>query len=327
MKKIMLSGTVVMTGGAGFLGRGVLAKARKEDWPAKFVVYSRDEMKQWELKHRYPEVTCVLGDISRDVERMTAVFAGADTVLHMAAVKFIPEAEWNVFETVDVNVEGSRNVTKAAIAAGVGKVIGISTDKACAPLNVYGMTKAVMERMFSEANRMGQTRFATVRYGNVVGSTGSVIPLFKKQLEEDMMLKVTDSRMTRFWLGVDEAVDLIEWALDNIEDYSGHTFISACPAMKIVDIARAVYRMRYDFADEDDYIRYTGIRPGEKLHESLFNEQEAPRTTSLKKGFVLAPATSPGNILPDRMTYSSEHPGRNIEIPEMIQLVKEAENI
>jgi UDP-N-acetylglucosamine 4,6-dehydratase/5-epimerase len=326
----MLNGKILITGGSGFLGRAILRKAKEQKWDAKFTIYSRDETKQWELKHKYPDVTCVLGDVSRDLDRLTAVMAGHDVVIHAAAVKYIPEAEWNVYETIDVNIEGSRNVTISARAAGVGKVIGISTDKACSPLNVYGMTKAIMERMFSEANRMGTTRFVTVRYGNVIGSTGSVIPLFEKQIIEDGELKVTDSRMTRFWLGADEAVGLIDWAVSNSELYPGYTFISPCPAMKIVDIARAVYRMYYKGGtkeEEDDRITFTGIRPGEKLHESLFNEQEAPRTSRLPAGYILAPATNAGKTMPDRMMYSSEHPDRDIRIDEMIKLIEDAKEI
>lgn len=320
----MLSGNILITGGSGFLGRAILRKAERESWPAKFTIYSRDETKQWELKRRYPEARCVLGDVARDVERLLAVANGHDTIIHAAAVKYIPEAEHNVFETVDVNINGSRNVAMAAIGAGVKTVIGISTDKACGPLNVYGMTKGVMERMFSEANRMGRTNFVNVRYGNVIGSTGSVIPVFKKQLEDYNEIRVTDSKMTRFWLSADDAIDLIVNAHDNAEVLPSHTFISACPAMRIVDLAEAVWLTCN--RNSDTPIVFTGIRPGEKMHEALFNEQEAPRTRDLGDGFVMSPATSVGKM-PNRMAYSSDQPRRWLSVQEMVDYIGDAEGI
>lgn len=322
----MLEGKVLLTGGSGFLGRGILRRAKREGWPADFIVYSRDEAKQWELKRFYPDTVCVLGDVARDLDRLMAVMSGCDIVLHLAAVKFIPEAEWNVSETIDVNIIGSRNVTIAARAAGVKTVVGISTDKACGPLNVYGMTKGVMERIFSEANRMGHTNFVTARYGNVIGSTGSVIPVFRKQLEDYKEIRVTDSRMTRFWLTIEEAIDLILWAYIDAEKFPGHTFIASCPAMKISNIAEAVWQM--ERPGTEPVIKYTGIRPGEKLHEALFNEQEAPRIQiASKRGFLLAPATSTGSIMPDRMSYTSEHPSRWITSTEMIKYIRDAETV
>lgn len=318
----LLSGNILITGGSGFLGRAILRRAQIENWPAKFTIYSRDETKQWELKHKYPTATCVLGDVARDIDRLMAVMAGHETVIHAAAVKYIPEAEHNVFETIDVNIVGSRNVALAARSVGVKTVIGISTDKACAPANVYGMTKAVMERMFSEANRMGSTRFITCRYGNVVGSTGSVIPVFRKHIEEYGEVRVTDSKMTRFWLSVDEAIDIIVSAHDLASIYPGYTFIPSCPAMKIVDIAEAVWSMKYPEIPPN--ITFTGIRPGEKMHESLFNEQEAPRIGKWKLGFALAPAIEKTHQ-PEIWDYTSQHPNHWMTQEEMIKAIKDAE--
>lgn len=320
----MLTGNVLLTGGSGFLGRAILRRATKEGWPARFTVYSRDEEKQWNLKHRHPDVRCVLGDVARDLERLISVANGHETIVHMGAVKFIPEAEHNVLETIDVNINGSRNVGLAAIAGGVRTVIGISTDKACSPLNVYGMTKAVMERMYGELNRMSATNFVTVRYGNVVGSTGSVIPVFKRQIEDSGMIKVTDSRMSRFWLSVDDAIDLILWANKESVENAGKTFISMCPSMLIDDLAKAVWKMN---SKKEPYITYTGIRPGEKLHEALFNEQESPRIDIWKDGFIMRPATEAGNKLPEMMAYTSDHPRRWLKEQEMQQLILDAENI
>lgn len=321
----MLSGTVLLTGGAGYLGRGIIRKAHKENWPVKFIVYSRDEMKQWELKYKYPDVSCVLGDVARDIDRLMAVMSGVDTVIHAAAIKFIPEAEYAVFETVSVNVEGSRNVALAARAAGVKTVVGISTDKACGPLNVYGMTKAIMERMFAEANRMGATNFSTVRYGNVIGSTGSVIPVFNKQIKDYNQIRVTDSRMTRFWLSIDEAVELIEYAAEHASELLGSTIVPACSAMKIVDIAKAMWQMA---GNPDGEIVFSGIRPGEKLHEALFNEAEAPRTSRIGRNlYAIAPATTAGSNSPDSMSYTSDHPSRWITADEMIGFIKDAASV
>lgn len=321
----MLQGNVLITGGSGFIGRAILRRAKRENWPANFTIYSRDETKQWELKRLYPEVRCVLGDVARDVDRLIAVMQGHDTVIHAAAVKYIPEAEYNVFETIDVNILGSRNVTIAARVAQVKTAVAISTDKACGPLNVYGMTKGIMERVFNEANRMGHTNFVSVRYGNVIGSTGSVIPVFKQQIQDYGQIRVTDGRMTRFWLSADEAIDLILWAYNNAEELRGHTFIDACPSMYINDLARAVWEIN---RDDEPNIVYTGIRPGEKLHEALFNEQEAPRVSVVgERGFVLAPATGTGNKDPEILTYSSDQPNRWVSIPEMIDLIEDAKSI
>lgn len=322
----MLEGNILITGGAGFLGRAILRRAERESWPARFTVYSRDETKQWELRHRYPDVRCVLGDVARDLERLVAVMQGHDTVIHAAAVKYIPEAEHNVFETIAVNVEGSRNVAMSARAAGVRTVIGVSTDKACGPLNVYGMTKGIMERLFSEADRMGSTRFVNVRYGNVIGSTGSVVPIFRRQADEKGELRVTDSRMTRFWLSVDEAIDLIDWAASSASCEPGRTFIPMCPAMKIDDLAAAVWEMAYPGVAP--VITYSGVRPGEKLHEALFNEQEAPRVQrDGQHGFIMAPATEPGSLSPAAMAYTSDHPKRWLTRDEAIALIRDAEGV
>lgn len=321
----MLGKKVLLTGGSGFLGRAILRRAQKQHWDSEFIVYSRDETKQWELKSKYPNVKCVLGDVARDFDRLLALMHGVDTVIHMGAVKYIPEAEWNVLETIDVNVTGSRNVAMAAIAGGVHTVVGISTDKASAPLNTYGATKMLMERMYGEFGRRSSgTNFVTCRYGNVVGSTGSVIPVFKKQIQEHGQIKVTDSRMSRFWLSVDEAIDLILWSYGAAKDFNGHTFISACPSMTIDEIAKTVWEMN---SPDETNIVYTGIRPGEKLHEALFNEQEAPRVKVLKNGFIMAPATNAGDLLPDMMGYTSDHPKRWLTRADMKAYIEDAASV
>lgn len=326
---MMLEGKVLLTGGSGFLGRAILRRAQIEQWPCQFIVYSRDEMKQWELKQRYPKTICVLGDIARDLDRLIAVSSGCDTVLHLGAVKFIPEAERNVLETIEVNIEGSKNVALAAIAGGVPTVVGISTDKACAPLNLYGMTKAVMERMYSEFDARSKTNFVTARYGNVIGSTGSVIPVFKDQMTRYGEIRVTDPNMTRFWFSVDQAINLILWAHSEAEIFHGHTFISACPAMRIMDIAKTVWQM--NDPGSEPRINVTGIRPGEKLHEALLNEQEAPRSFIYEesngdvRGYVLAPAVVSSIDGGLKQSYSSDCPSRWLQPEEMAEFIKDAE--
>lgn len=320
-----LSGSILVTGGSGYLARALYRRAKRENWDCTFTAFSRDETKQWQLKRLYPDVHCILGDISHDLDRLVAVMQGHQTVIHTAAVKFIDFAEWNVAETIDVNVNGSRNVAIAARAAGVKTVVGISTDKSCSPLNTYGLTKAIMERYFAEADKMGDTRFVTVRYGNVVGSTGSVIPVFRNQLADFNEFRITDSRMTRFWLGVDEAIDLILWAHDSAQEEGGKTFIHPCPAMKITDIAEAVWLNEGRKGDVP--ITFTGIRPGEKLHEALFNEQEAPRVTAIgQKGFIMSSPTTKGE-LPEYLEYVSNQPRRWLSVEEMCALIKDAETV
>lgn len=323
----MLSGNVLLTGGSGFLGRAMLRRAHNENWPATFTIYSRDEEKQWHIRRRWPDVRCVLGDVARDFDRLVATCSGHNTVIHMGAVKFIPEAEHNVLETIAVNVEGSRNIALASIAAGVNTVVGISTDKACSPANTYGMTKALMERMYGELdNRSQDTRLVTARYGNVVGSTGSVIPVFRQQIRDNKQIRVTDSRMTRFWLSVDSAIDLIDWSISFSSSYGGHTFIPKCPAMSIDDIAKLVWEQEMPGVNPD--IIYTGIRPGEKLHEALFNEQEAPRVISTPVGFLMRPAIKePWQAIPDRMVYESSHPDNWMTKEEMAKLIEDAKAI
>lgn len=329
----MFQGTILLTGGAGFLGRGIIRRAKNLGWPCKIIVLSRDENKQFELKRRYPEVTCVLGDVARDLDRLIAIATGCDTVLHLGAVKFIPEAEFNVLETIDVNVEGSKNVGLAAMAAGVRTVVGISTDKACAPLNLYGATKMIMERMYGEfARRQNNTKFVTVRYGNVIGSTGSVIPVFKKQIEDYGEIRVTDPAMTRFWFTVDQAVDLIEWAWKNADNFNGHNFVSPCPSMKIFNIAEAVWEM--ERPKTHPKIEFTGIRPGEKLHEALVNFQEAPRTlkyyvdgTDNLVGFIMAPAIKPRVEGGEVDEYTSDRPYRWLKMAEMVMAIEDAKTV
>lgn len=315
----MLKGKILITGGSGFLGRGLLRRIRAENWPVDVTIYSRDETKQDELHRRYPEARCILGDV-RDLSRLEPAVYGHDIIIHAAALKYIPEAERNVQECIDVNIQGSRNVVLAAQHGGVKQVVGLSTDKACLPVNIYGMTKAVMERMFAAANGSFPTVFTTVRYGNVVGSTGSVIPLFKRQLEDYGEVRVTDKSMTRFWLSIDEAIDLIVHALDNSsQEDSPQTFVYRCPAMWLLDLAELI-------ADGAP-VKITGLRPGEKLHERLVDYSESPRCRDDGPYCLLYPATASPVSDSEPWTYLSSAPAHWVNKDQMATMIEDAKGV
>ncbi len=310
----MLEGNVLITGGAGFLGRAILRRAVRDNWPCRFTVLSRDEEKQVKLQRQFPDVRCLLGDV-RDRDRLEAAFAGHNIVIHAAAMKYVPEAEHNVAECIAVNVEGTRNVALAAIHAGVETVVGISTDKAVLPTNTYGMTKALMERLFMELHGRGETKFALVRYGNVVGSTGSVIPLFEEQARAGRVT-VTDDKMTRFWLSVDAAVDLIVTAG---QPASGTILVPRCAAMRVVELARLIAA--------DAKVEIVGARPGEKLHERLVDYRESAQAMQIGENYCLSSPTSPPTSEVEPWTYSSQYPARWIEPAEMTAMIEDARGV
>lgn len=268
---------ILITGGAGFLGRGIMRQFSRD---YNFIVYSRDETKQDICKRSYPGATYVLGDVT-DLARLnhTLIRYSVDTIIHAAAIKYIPEAEKNVEECIRVNVDGSRNVAEAAIMCSVDTVIGISTDKACEPINVYGATKMLMERLFREYGQLGVTKFVLTRYGNVVGSTGSVIPLFQKQIEEGLV-KVTDPHMTRFWISLNQAVKLIELALDA---EPGQMIVPKAQAMTIGDLCEALI----EISGEQSQVEIIGPRPGEKRHENLIHKYESVRAQDHGQYYII----------------------------------------
>jgi UDP-N-acetylglucosamine 4,6-dehydratase len=258
----MLTGKVLITGGSGFLGRAIMRRAQDDSWPCEIIVYSRDELKQSIARRKY-NARYVLGDI-RDDERMYLAMLGVDIVIHTAALKYVPEAEHNAQECISVNISGTQAVLAAARRAGVRRVVFVSTDKAVSPMNVYGMTKALGERIVGELGCVGDTTVTAVRYGNVVGSTGSVIPEFIRQAAETGQIRVTHPGMTRFWLSADEAIDLIICA------------VSAEPGTVTIPNARAL-----SLSDLIAYIApkagviCTGLRDGEKMHETLLTRDES----------------------------------------------------
>lgn len=258
MEEVLTGKTVLITGGTGSLGRK-LTERILECQPKKLIIFSRDEFKQSEMARAFPEPRYFLGDV-RDVGRLNQALAGVDYVIHAAALKQVPALEYNPEEAIKTNIQGSMNVISACNANDVRKCVFVSTDKAVNPVNLYGATKLCAEKLFIAANAYNKTEFVCVRYGNVIGSRGSVIPLFEKLRESGIKkVPITSPDMTRFWLTLDEAANLVMLGL-NIST-GGWTLIPRAPAMKITDVARAII--------PDCEFEIIGVRPGEKIHESL----------------------------------------------------------
>lgn len=302
--------TVLVTGGTGSFGNKFTEVVLHNCQPKRLIIFSRDELKQFEMQQkfdedRYPCLRFFIGDV-RDVGRLRRAMNGVDIVVHAAALKQVPACEYNPFEAVQTNIIGAKNVIDAAIDCGVKRVLAISTDKAVNPLNLYGATKLVAEKLFVQGNSYageGGTRFACVRYGNVVGSRGSVVPLFKQQRKIGT-ITITDERMTRFWITLEQGVRFVIRCIEQMQ--GGEVFVPKIPSVRIVDLAAAIA--------PDCEVRITGIRPGEKIHEVLINEDEARHTIELDDMFViksLFPWWSDenwnvGKPLPDGFRYTSD---------------------
>jgi UDP-N-acetylglucosamine 4,6-dehydratase/5-epimerase len=282
----MLNGkTLLITGGTGSFGKKFTEIVLSLYQPKKLIIFSRDELKQYEMheqfgEDRYDCIRYFIGDV-RDRERLNRAFDGVDIVVHAAALKQVPAAEYNPLEAVKTNVLGAANVIDAAIDRNVKKVIALSTDKAANPVNLYGATKLCSDKLFIAANNYSGshgTRFSIVRYGNVMGSRGSVVPFFLK-LKSTGVLPVTDPRMTRFWITLDQGVKFV---LDCLERMAGgEIFVPKIPSMKILDLARAI--------GPECEIKSVGIRPGEKLHEVMVPEDDARHTLEFDRYFVIIP--------------------------------------
>ncbi len=300
---------VLVTGGTGSFGKKLIRIMLNEYHPAKIIVFSRDELKQHEMRvagYDHPTLRYFIGDI-RDKERCIRAFDGVDVVIHAAALKQVPACEYNPMEAIKTNILGSSNVIDAAIDTGVSRVVALSTDKAVNPVNLYGATKLAAEKLFVQSNAYAggrEVRFACVRYGNVVGSRGSVVPVFLKQRESGKVT-VTDDRMTRFWISLEQGVRFVIRAAENM--HGGEVFVPKIPSMKVVDLARAI-------APKAE-VNIIGIRPGEKLHEVLISEDEARQTVELDDMFVVQPAESlwfgrdwesKGKLLEDGFRYASD---------------------
>lgn len=276
--------SILITGGTGSFGHAAIRSILAEYRPERLIVYSRDELKQFEMAPLFPH-TCMrffLGDV-RDRERLTQAMRGVDIVIHAAALKQVPAIEYNPFEAVKTNVLGAENVIHAALANGVEKVIALSTDKAAMPINAYGATKLMSDKLFTAANNWAgsyATRFAVVRYGNVVGSRGSVVPFFKKLIDDGATdLPITDERMTRFWITLEQAVGFVMDSFETMQ--GGEIFIPKIPSVRITDLAQAM-------APHLPH-RIIGIRPGEKLHELMCPVDLAPLTLERGGRFIIAP--------------------------------------
>lgn len=320
---------VAITGGAGFLGRAFIDRARDVPEIDDVTVVSRDEHKHHRLKAHYPDVRTVLCDV-RDETRLTAIFAGHDAVIHAAAMKYVPEAERDVSEAIATNITGSMNVARACANAGIKRAVAISTDKAVDPVNTYGATKMVMERAWQEAARVYPTDYRLVRYGNVVSSTGSVIPLFLDQILETGRVRITSARMTRFWLGIGSAVELIMRALLDKDRNRGCVYVARCPASTITAVAKACAMHLCAPEPELDII---GTRPGEKIDEVLMSNVEAQFAENLGTGdgqfgplAIIPPALSQHGDPVDSLAraYSSGMPSAELSPAEIVELIEES---
>lgn len=281
----MLNGkNILITGGTGSFGKQFTKTILKNYQPNKIIIYSRDELKQYEMAQRFNE-SCMryfIGDV-RDKERLIKAMNGVDYVVHAAALKHVPIAEYNPMECIKTNINGAQNVIDAVLHCGVSRVIALSTDKAASPINLYGATKLASDKLFVAANNIRggkDIRFAVVRYGNVLGSRGSVIPFFQKLIEQEASeLPITDERMTRFWITLQEGVDFV---LKNFERmHGGETFIPKIPSMKVVDVAHAI-------APHLPH-KNVGIRPGEKMHEVMCPRDDSHLTLEFHDHYVIKP--------------------------------------
>lgn len=276
---------ILITGGTGSFGSRVAVHLLAKS-PAEIRIYSRDEKKQAEMKAKFPQFRYVLGDV-RDLQRLTEAMRGVNYVFHAAALKQVPSCEEYPLEAFKTNVLGSHNACEAAKANGVKTFVALSTDKAVKPVNAMGMSKAMMEKIVCSQNQFGgETIFCCVRYGNVMGSRGSVIPLFKKQIAEDAPLTVTVPHMTRFLMTLDESVNLVFHAMARAQ--GGEIFVLKSPACTVQALAETM-RLKYSLRGEQHPIKIIGIRPGEKIHELLVNEYEMQRVAEEGSFFAIHP--------------------------------------
>ena len=292
--------SLLITGGTGSFGTAFLEKVVAEKTFERIIVLSRDEMKQWEMQSRFqdPRIRFFIGDV-RDKDRLNRAMQGVTQVVHAAATKIVPTAEYNPFEAVKTNVLGATNVIDAAIDNGVEKVVALSTDKASSPINLYGATKLVSDKLFIAANNYSGasgTKFGVVRYGNVMGSRGSLIP-FLLGLPEDRPVPLTDKRMTRFMITLDQGIDLVETAFE--EMVGGEIFVKKIPSMKVTDIIDAVLPGRK--------VEESGIRPGEKLHEQMIGPEDDRFTFDFNDHYRIFPAATFG------MDRYEGHSGKPVE--------------
>ena len=300
--------SVLITGGTGSLGKAMVTFLLNETKVRRVVIYSRDELKQHDLRNHFgddPRLRWFLGDV-RDLDRLKRALHNVDFVIHAAALKQVDSGEYNPMEFIKTNVLGSQNLIDASIDAGVKKIVALSTDKASSPINLYGATKLTADKLFVAANNYSKaygTAFSVVRYGNVMGSRGSVIPIFKKLAAEGKKLPITDSRMTRFWISIDSAVRFIAESFEVMS--GGELYVPRIPSMRLIDLVKAI-------SPTSEYVEI-GIRPGEKLHEEMISADDSRRTIKLPGRFVVTPVAAQwgyldpkGELMPEGVAYRSD---------------------
>lgn len=311
--------SILITGGTGSFGKAFLSTILSDHNPQRVAIFSRDELKQYEMKQTYgddPRVRFFVGDI-RDRERLDMAMYGVDYVVHAAALKQVDTAEYNPMEYVKTNILGSENVMLAAINAGVKKVVALSTDKASSPVNLYGATKLTADKLFISGNHYSYargTKFAVVRYGNVMGSRGSVIPFFRRLADAGEPLPITDLRMTRFWITLPQAVDFVINSFEQMD--GGELYVPRIPSMRVTDLAEAI-------SPGADLVE-VGIRPGEKLHEEMISPEDSRRTIRQENRYVVGPTlaewtylTPLGEIVEEGFSYTSDKNDRWLSIQEL----------
>jgi UDP-N-acetylglucosamine 4,6-dehydratase len=317
---------VLVTGGTGSFGRKLVELMLREYHPQRLVIFSRDELKQHDMRAAgfdHPSLRYFIGDV-RDAQRLERAFAGVTVVIHAAALKQVPACEYNPFEAIQTNIMGGRNVIDAAINRGVRRILALSTDKAVNPINLYGATKLCAEKMFVQANSYSgsqDTRFSCARYGNVLGSRGSVIPVFLEQRKRGK-ITITDSRMTRFWITLEQGVRFVIRCIEQM--HGGEIFVPKIPSMTLLEMAEAVA--------PGCEIEAIGIRPGEKLHEVLLSEDEARNALEMDDMFVIQPAHpwwrkenwKQGRPLPDGFRYASDCNPLRLSADELYEFVGES---
>ena len=313
--------TILITGGTGSFGHTFVPMTLEKYNPRRLVIYSRDEMKQWNMAKLFkndPRVRFFIGDV-RDRDRLYRALDGVDFVVHAAATKIVPTAEYNPFECIKTNVNGAMNLVDACIDRGVRRLVALSTDKASSPINLYGATKLVSDKVFIAGNAYAgsrDTRFSVVRYGNVMGSRGSVIPFFVETARSGT-LTITDPRMTRFMISLEQGVELVWHAFDDM--VGGEIYVKKIPSMNICDIARAV--------GPDCEQKVIGIRPGEKLHEQMVGVEDAPHTYEYPGHYKILPAIhswdrdagriKDGQRVPEDFSYRSDTNREWMTVPQL----------
>ncbi|MHB8073696.1 UDP-N-acetylglucosamine 4,6-dehydratase (inverting) [Desulfosporosinus fructosivorans] len=322
--------SILITGGTGSFGKECIRFLLDKYQPNKIIVYSRDELKQYEMSQQFNQnmMRYFIGDV-RDGERLTMAMRGVDYVIHAAALKQVPAAEYNPMECIKTNIIGAENVIKAALDNNVEKVIALSTDKAANPINLYGATKLVSDKLFTAANNIAgeqRTRFSVVRYGNVVGSRGSVVPFFKKLVDEGaLQLPITDENMTRFWITLPHGIDFVLKSFQRMQ--GGEVFVPKIPSSRIVDLAKAIA--------PSSELNIIGIRPGEKLHETMCPADDSHLTLEFNDHYVIKPSIiffapvnyamnmlgEEGKIVPRGFEYSSGNNPHFLTVDELREMI------